>query len=527
MEPILNKAGEEAARQAATEFAMGGSCEDEDQDEADNSPTEGNDTAFKVVENILEVLLLPFFLMYDLFVFVIGARLFRWAEVVFIFTRRQAHSFLHGHSPYEFSTTITTVNLIVVCSIWYMFIDQARLAFFPTNADYALAVVNFIIWCILTVELGFEVFIRPDEYHALIQSEKAYTPTTVRFISGLHLIVEFVSLAFFVPEFLCLFQSDLTCDDRPKFSFLHSTILAISGPTRLDSLAGRAFYACIRLRVFGLVRHWKNMWINTKYLKREKQKDLEHKLNHRNRDKSEKQTDEGDLRLSIRAPNLVRLEQKQRNVALINASNIGTALMVTNSYRALTILVMILGVLPMITLIYFTGVVNSVNTEMIEQLQLTNILVKEENATNCEFLVDSVQTWANSWYSRDSPLITSPTDDFLIALVLQPARCPDYFESLSFGNLRFRETSCSKLEGLYNMELQPEEYDNCIVGALVGTQGSDLQSIAHNFDLRKGNLQIASSSSATDSILLEGGDSYETTYQVSACFNQTHGIEAS
>jgi len=528
MEPILNKSGEEAARQAATEFAIGASLEDEAQDEADNSPTEGNETAFKVVENILEVLLLPFFLLYDLFVFVIGARLFRWAENVFIFVRRQAHSFLHGMKPYECSATVTTVNLIVLCSIWYMFIDQARLAFFPTHADYILAVVNFVIWCILTMELVFQVFIRPDEYNALIQSEKAFTPTTVRFISGLHLAIELFSLAFFVPEFLCLFRSDLMCDERPTFSFLHATILATTGPTRLDALAGRAFYACIRLRVFALVRHWKNMWVNTKYLKRERQKVIELNLNQMKVDKSEKPPEEGDIRQSIRGPNLVRLEQKQRNVALINASNIGTALMVTNSYRALTILVMILGVLPMITLIYFGGVVNTVATDMIGQLQETNRLVTVENETNCEFLVDSVEAWAKSWYARDYDLITSPTQDFLIALILQPARCPGRFESLKVRNIEFLEASCTLLKEKYQMAPDPfEGYDSCIVGALQFTRGGNLRSIAQNFDLRRGNLQFEYSSTIAQTLVLEDGSSFESSYQVSACFNQSYAIESS
>jgi hypothetical protein len=525
MDPILTKAGEEAARQAATEFAMGASMEDEREDETDNAPAEGNETAFKVVENILEVLLLPFFLAYDLFVFAIGARLFRLAEVVFNFTKRQAHSFLHGLKPYECSATVTTVNIIVLCSIWYMLIDQARLAFFPTNADYSLAVINFVIWCILTMELVFEVFIRPEEYHVLIQSDKAFTPTTVRFISGLHLAVESLSLALFVPEFLCLFQSDLMCDERPKFSFLNSTILAISGPTRLDSFAGRVFYACIRLRVFGLVRHWKNMWVNTKYLKREKQRDFQRKIR---LDRSEKFPDEGDTKQSVRAPNLMRMEQRQRNVALINASNIGTALMVTNSYRALTILVMILGILPMITLIYFNGVVNTVTTEMVGQLQGTNLLLTFENETSCEFLVDSVDAWASAWYARDYDLITSQTEDFLVALVLKPARCRKQFESLTVGNLLFLQESCSIVEERYHMQMEEDGSDGeCIVGALEGTRGVNLRSIAQNFGLRSGNLQNEISSSTMDTLILEGGGSVDTNFQVAACFNQTHAIESS
>ncbi len=527
MEPLVNEAGEEAARKAATESAMATSLDDEGEVDADNAQAEVNDGAIKVVGNILEVVLLPFFLLYDLFVFVIGARLFQGAEIVFRFTKRQARSFLNGLKPYVCSATVTTVDIIVFCSIWYMFIDQAKLAFFPVQADNTLAVINFIVWCILTLELGFGVFIRPDDYSTLTRSDKAFTPTTVRYISGLHLAIEAFSLAFFVPEFLCLFQSDLACDERITFSFSYSTLLAISGPTGLESFAGRLFYACTRLRVFGLVRHWKNMWLNKKYLKRGRQKELEKKIRRADGDKSEKIQDESDMQHGVQRRQLVRLEQKQRDVALINASNIGTALMVTNSYRALTILVMIMGVFPMITLIFLNGVVNSAPNQMVAQLQSTNAMVTVENDANCEFLVDSVRAWASSWYYRDLNLITSSTEDFLISLILQPARCQDDFESLTVGEIKFVQSSCSAWKEHYELELGDSSSDDCIIGVLGGIEGDNLRSIEQNFDLRRGNLQIEQSQSDTDIMTLADGTSFETEFQVSACFNQSHAIEIS
>ena len=67
--------------------------------------------------------------------------------------------------------------------------------------------IRRIVWAMLFLELAMEVFIRPTGYYKLIRSEKAYLPSTVRYIGRFHLITEMISLIFFVPEFLCLFSS--------------------------------------------------------------------------------------------------------------------------------------------------------------------------------------------------------------------------------------------------------------------------------------------------------------------------------
>jgi hypothetical protein len=502
MDPILTKQGEAAARKAARDFARGNAIAHNEgnyeEGMGETQSEEGlNDKTLRVVENVCIILLLPFFWIYDCFVFVIGARLFQWGEAVFIWLRRQAHLFLNGMKPYECSVRITTVNVVVFCSTWYMFIDQIRLAFFPLESDYSLAVLNFVIWTVLSLELIFEVFIRPDGYHSLIRSDKAFTPTTVRYISGLHLVVEFVSLALFVPEFVCLFtRTDTTCHGAPVFSFLHATILAVTGPTRSQALAGRAFYACLRLRVFGLVRHWKNRWIQTTFLKR-RNKYLEMAVKNKGNlqsyydylDKTDKNAysveDAENNKESFTAR--AKLLQKQRDAALINASNIGTALMVTNSYRALTILCTILGLFPMIALIYYKGVTDSVAVDMVGQLQGTNLLVTVENEVNCQFLVNSVESWVDSFGPKDRALITS--------------------------------SSSSSVEW-------------CILGTLNKAQkshGDDLEKQAQNLRLRIGNIQTETSQQIEQYLELEDGSVSDVaiTYSVAAHFNRTHCTENS
>jgi len=528
MEPIPTKAGEDAARQAASEFQGDLAFATEEQSEPDELSLDNHERgggAFEVVEFILEVLLLPVFLLYHLFRASIGARLVRWAVALFSFLKRQAHAFLYGRSPYTCSMNITTINIIVLCSIWYMFIDQARLAFFPTSSDGRLALVNCVIWSLLTIELISAVFIRPDGYNALIKSEKAYLPTTARFISGMHLAAEAISLAFFVPEFVCLFHPDLKCDDRPTFSFSNATLFAITGRTRLEVLKGRFFYACIRLRIFGLVRLWRNRWLKRKFIKRERQTTYRSEKNwNLTLSPTDTLKDDDESVTSITRENQMRVERKQRNDALINASNIGTALMVTNSYRALAILVTIAGVLPMITLIGFEGVANSVTVDLVDQLQATNLIVTVESEEACEFLVDSVSSWVKAWSAKDHRHITTDTEDFLVGVVIRPARCQESFESLEAGMLSFKQMRCSDLEGQYNLNLGKNSYDDeCILGGL----DTDLRSVAKMLDVREGNLVLQGSGTAHDTLVTVNGTSTEASFEVTAYFNQTQTIENS
>ena len=522
MHPIRSSEGEEAARKSAKEYMSvevnqqgneGGDRHNADEDSR-------RQKFLRALENICFICLWPFLFCYDCFVYAIGARLFRMWRVIFKFMRRQAKLFLNGMKPYECSARITMVNVVVVCSIWYMFIDQARLAFFPANADFTVACINCGMWIILLLELLLEVFIRPDGYHELIQSDKAFAPTTVRYISGLHLVIELISLAFFVPEFLCIF-TDTDCRDRTPVSFMHSALLAVTAPNRKYALAGRAFFVLIRLRVFGLVRHWKNMWIKNTFLKGHSKFSVEVP-----RSIDEFGSNEAGETVAVtRTATNLAAKQKERDAAMISASNIGTALMVTNSYRALFILCAIMGFFPMIALIYLEGVTNPVATEMVKQLQATNVLVTVENSTDCDFLVSSVEAWIDSFAYRNQELIASGDDNFVVSLAIRPARCVGKFEDLDVapyfvGNETLQDMSTQ------DTDFSPGEY---IVFSLTNTSDpSDLESMANDLDLRIGALQTEYSDDVVQSLKLEDESvSNNTVYQVVATFNQTFVIETS
>ena len=124
-----------------------------------------------------------------------------------------------------------------------------------------------IVWTVLFLELMLEVFVRPNGYRALIRSDKAYLPSTVRYLNSFHLISEMISLIFFVPEFVCLFSKDKKCGDPFSFSLANSCLMSLYGPDRLHAFFGTSFLCILRLRIFGLVRHWTKMWINNTFVR--------------------------------------------------------------------------------------------------------------------------------------------------------------------------------------------------------------------------------------------------------------------
>jgi hypothetical protein len=360
-------------------------------------------------------------------------------------TRKQAGLVLNGVDPYRCRIRVTAVNFVVLCSIWYMFVDMARLAFFPPSTDDAIAIVNLSVWAILLVELLLEVFIRPDGYSLLIVSEKAFAPTTERYISAFHLAVEFLSLLVFIPEFYCVFSPAVTCGERLPFSYINSALLGVIGPTRADVFYGQAYAALIRLRIFGLVRHWKNMWVANTFIN-QKWKGKDPGLlssivpySKLTRSVSQRHKKRHQLLLSVEQPDDHRkesgtalsetvkapvdpevVEQRKRENALTNASTIGTALMVTNSYRALAILWIIVGLFPIVAT-FLDQYTNPIAYEMTRQMQATNLVASDTNLSTCEYLRDSMWAWLTAIQQPGSGESNAP---YLLTLDILPTRCP-------------------------------------------------------------------------------------------------------
>ena len=117
-----------------------------------------------------------------------------------------------------------------------------------------------VVWIILCLELLFEVLIRPPDYADLIVSEKAFSPPTARNINRFHLFFESLALGLFIPQFYCAFRPSI-CGERVWLGAIKASIDAVTSSHLGEAMAGRIVLGLRFLRVFGLLRHWKQMWL--------------------------------------------------------------------------------------------------------------------------------------------------------------------------------------------------------------------------------------------------------------------------
>lgn len=522
MEPLRSARGEAAALRAATESASAplGNAENKKRKAA---------TSQAMCLRIVKYIFLPFVLLYRLIYFLLIKRLRSGWKVMRRKLKAQATLALNGIRPYSCSMRVTGINLLVLCSTWYMFIDQMRLAFFPPGADFAVSVTSSVIWFIMLLELFFETFIRPRGYYALLQTDKAFAPATVRNINNFHLVVETLSLALFVPEILCVFTS-YQCGDRRPFSLLNASIMGVLGPTRLDAFYGRAFYALVRLRIFGLVRHWKQMWINNTFVNlRWKNKQstfitsvlMPPKGNVTKKDMVKFTTD-----VKTRTTDIVSgephseagLKQSAHNDEhLTNASTIGTALMVVNSHRAFMIICAIVGVLPIISTLAQNGGTNTVSTSMVRQLQGTNLISNTVNNETCSFLEQSIESWMVGVWGG-TPRVDEG-DVYVLWLQVLPVRCefqePDGVVTASY---------CDSMD----MESSGNDDDDTFCEVWRDTDATtSIDELAEKAGVRTGVVTVSNEFETWPIIFPENGTTSETVFNVTAIFNQNFTVQPS
>ena len=112
----------------------------------------------------------------------------------------------------------------------------------------------------MVLELILELIVRPKGYSELIQSDKAFSPSTARHISRFHIIFESIALVTYIPEFRCIGSE--FCEMDSVFSRVSSSIDYITGGSQGISARGRFLLGLTVLRLFGPIRHWKQMFIN-------------------------------------------------------------------------------------------------------------------------------------------------------------------------------------------------------------------------------------------------------------------------
>ncbi len=63
-----------------------------------------------------------------------------------------------------------------------------------------------------------------------------------------------------------MFSGETCGGERNGTSLEEMVIFALFGPDKLDSFYGNAVLCMLRLRIFGLVRHWTKMWLNCTFV---------------------------------------------------------------------------------------------------------------------------------------------------------------------------------------------------------------------------------------------------------------------
>lgn len=221
----------------------------------------------------------------------------------------------------------------------------------------------------------FEVAIRPKGYFDLLRSDRAFAPSTARHINTFHVIFEAIALATFLPEFRCLTSGDV-CHRGPFFGRVELSIGSVIGDTPAELARARFAMGINALRLFGLVRHWKQMFINNTF-RPSKRDGIERWLvpqdrnlndsvnfipNRRVRDKKNEvrrvyflfcsnmfslspliscfstfRTKNESMYMPV-DDSVVIMKTSEEDQRLRNAATIGTALMAVNSQRALILL---------------------------------------------------------------------------------------------------------------------------------------------------------------------------------------------
>eukprot|EP00590_Aulacoseira_subarctica_P009415 CAMPEP_0172422826 /NCGR_PEP_ID=MMETSP1064-20121228/8945_1 /TAXON_ID=202472 /ORGANISM="Aulacoseira subarctica , Strain CCAP 1002/5" /LENGTH=1415 /DNA_ID=CAMNT_0013163879 /DNA_START=50 /DNA_END=4294 /DNA_ORIENTATION=+ len=385
------------------------------------------------------------------------------------FAKNQATLILNGLKPYEVKLRLTYVNVLVLCSFIFMFSDTFRLAFFPPSYDTASVYIAFVVWILLVLELIFEVFIRPTGYNALIHSEKAYAPSTARFINRFHLTMEFIALILYIPEISCIFSKVYSCSDASPLGLLNATLMtalaqsssAFFGPnsflftasTRKIVFVGNCLFAILRLRIFGVVRHWKRMWINRSLSPQTKSrvfwkefflppgrvvesedaeknsqsngKAMKKTKKYREDDGMQDEDDSVDLESDAAKANAPKPPSKEEDLRLRNAATIGTALMVINSHRTMLLLVSIVAILPIISTIRVDGGANVAASEMTTLLQGNNLVAPSTSLYDCEYLGNATAAWlqAMAFNLQNDRFGKNERKLYLLWAEILPVRC--------------------------------------------------------------------------------------------------------
>ncbi|GKY91659.1 hypothetical protein MPSEU_000137800 [Mayamaea pseudoterrestris] len=319
----------------------------------------------------------------------------------FVDTRKSAKTVathvLTGERGYGCRIKLTCINLLVFCSFIYLMIEPFTYAFLPPSKDRASAVLELVVWCVLVVELFFEYLTRPWDYNQAVKSERAFQPSIARHVDSFHLFCESLALILFIPEMPCILRDRCDAPGSVAFSMQHAAMLAVTGSTRVKMTQGRFVIGLMFLRMFALIRHWKQMWIRSMF-----DEDLDGQGTTLLQTIFVGGPESGTAARSWfrKSPTLLEDETDKdaptgptsaHDRQLKKAANIGTSLVAVNTHRSLALLMLMVAVYPVI---YTLGSSNQSSDKLVKLLAQNNLL---SNSTDeCDYLRNAVFSWVES-----------------------------------------------------------------------------------------------------------------------------------
>lgn len=210
-------------------------------------------------------------------------------------------------------------------------------------------------------------------------------------------------------------------------------------------------------------------------------------------------------------------EQRNKESELTNASNIGTALMVINSYRNLAKMWAITGLFPLL-LCMVSSANNSSALEMTINLQSINLLTTDSSQDSCDFLTNSMSAWTAGVVTQTYGDAEHPT---LLTLEIVPDRCR--------SNTSRQETIllCEpflKMDDLYTEDTKLKNICKLYSDKEESNMWNDLESIANVNGIRVGSITSYSRTTLQDFTYPDTNITLPTTYSVNTSFDHSFSI---
>eukprot|EP00571_Detonula_confervacea_P007093 CAMPEP_0172325602 /NCGR_PEP_ID=MMETSP1058-20130122/54451_1 /TAXON_ID=83371 /ORGANISM="Detonula confervacea, Strain CCMP 353" /LENGTH=863 /DNA_ID=CAMNT_0013042193 /DNA_START=534 /DNA_END=3125 /DNA_ORIENTATION=+ len=309
----------------------------------------------------------------------------------------------------------------------------------------------------------------------------------------------------------------------------------------------------MRLRIFGLVRHWTKMWINNTFV-RVRGKNGEwrvqrgkgffvpqgHKAGRGQEDDviameepslASLKTKKIDGSLSSESSALVAIEEKKNDYTddyhLTNASKIGTALFTTNAKRGL-IFIFIIGLSPLVSVVVREyGGTNQQLQNSVELLQANNLALNNTNNETCDQLKDTITGWVKSNVAETA--IDGTKKLHILALEIEPMRCDFQNSETDWGsdgalaallcgnNTSIQRQRCKSLLGV------EESCDDLCRGWMQPSEELKLSILENVYGVRP-SVTVSVENGENGTYSLPNGTQVSTFFSVSVIYNESLSV---